>query len=59
MALRFTLKEVTSVIGKMESGKSPGNYRFGVEHLRCTGVHLPRVLAYVFLFVHDSLLMQN
>lgn len=42
---RFSAKDVASVIKGMKRGKSPGHDCLSVEHLRCAGVHLPRVLS--------------
>jgi hypothetical protein len=46
--LRFTAKEVANVIQKMSRGKSPGHDGLSIEHMKCAGAHLPRVLAMFF-----------
>ncbi|XP_026333229.1 uncharacterized protein LOC113240194 [Hyposmocoma kahamanoa] len=48
LSIRFSPKEVHSIINKMERGKSPGHDGLSIEHLRYAGVHLPRVMALFF-----------
>lgn len=42
--VRFTAREVASVVKSMKRGKSPGHDGLNIEHLKYAGVHLPRVL---------------
>jgi exonuclease III len=48
VSVRFSAKNVTSVIKNMVRGKSPGHDDLSIEHLKCAGVHLSRVLAMFF-----------
>ena len=43
--VRFSAKDVATVIKGMTRGKSPGYDYLSIEHLQHAGVHLPRVLA--------------
>lgn len=42
--LRYSAKKVAAVVRKMSRGKSPGHDGLNIEHLKCAGIHLPRVL---------------
>lgn len=42
---RITAQDVKKVITSMSRGKSPGHDSLSIEHLKCAGDHLPRVLA--------------
>lgn len=46
--VRFSTKDVATIIKNMVRGKSPGHDYLSIEHLQHAGVHLPRVLAMFF-----------
>ncbi|KAL0852559.1 hypothetical protein ABMA27_016978 [Loxostege sticticalis] len=48
LTVRFTAREVDSIIRGMARGKSPGHDELSIEHLKYAGVHLPRVLSLLF-----------
>ncbi|CAH2106699.1 unnamed protein product [Euphydryas editha] len=48
ISVRFTEKEVATIISGMKRGKSPGHDGLSIEHLQHAGVHLPRILAMFF-----------
>ncbi|CAH2266957.1 jg12199 [Pararge aegeria aegeria] len=43
--LRFAAKQVTEIIRNMSRGKSPGHDCLSIEHLKFSGIDLPRVSA--------------
>lgn len=47
---RFSIKEIKTILSNMKRGRSPGHDGLSVEHLRCAGVHLPRILCMLFNF---------
>lgn len=48
MPIRFTAREVATVIRNLKRGKSLGHDSLSIEHLLHAGKHLPRVLAIIF-----------
>lgn len=53
--IRFSASDVAAIIRNMKSGKSPGFDGLSIEHLRCAGVHLFRVLGLLFtMCLHHS-----